>query len=223
MPSHISPTWQADGSFVFLLLLVDARELFAEALALDETAAMAVALNVDRVVVRVHVAGAVADGVQALDGLALGVDNLEVVGNRDAANNGEQAGSNLGRIEGTLLDGEQEVRFLVEVGVFALLANLVVALDGLLGLVDVDVELLEQFVDGVGNLVVVGGLLDAFLHRLGMGSGRIGRRGAHSAERIPEHAAAELERCGVVGLEVGVENRPAVVVAAVDLVPTHLP
>ena len=108
------------------------------------------------------------------------------------------------------------MRFLEEVGVFALLANLVVALDGLLGLVDVNVELLEQFVDSVGNLVVVGGLLDAFLHRLGMGSGRIGRRGAHSAERIPEHAAAELERCGVVGLEVGVENRPAVVVAAVD-------
>ena len=108
------------------------------------------------------------------------------------------------------------MRFLEEVGVFALLANLVVALDGLLGLVDVNVELLEQLVDGVGNLVVVGGLLDAFLHRLGMGSGRIGRRGAHSAERIPEHTAAELERCGVVGLEVGVENRPAVVVAAVD-------
>ena len=118
----------------FLLLLVDARELFAKTLALDEAAAMAVALNVDRVVVRVHIAGAVADGVQTLDGLALGVDNLEVVGNRDTANNGEQARSNLGCVEGTLLDGEQEVGFLVEVGVFTLLANLVVALDGLLGM-----------------------------------------------------------------------------------------
>ncbi len=117
---------------------------------------MAVALNVDRVVVRVHVARAVANGVQALDGLTLGVDNLEVVGNRDAADNGEQARGNLGRVEGALLDGEQEVRFLEEVSVFALLANLVVALDGLLGLVNVDVELLEQFVDGVGDLVVVG-------------------------------------------------------------------
>ena len=191
---------------MLLLLLVDARELFAEALALDEAAAMAVALNVDRVVVRVHIAGAVTDGVQALDGLALGVDNLEVVGNRDTANNGEQARSNLGCVEGALLDGEQEMGFLVEVGVFTLLANLVVALDGLLGLVNVNIELLEQFVDGVGNLVVVGGLLDAFLHRLGMGCGCIGSRGAHSAERIPEHAAAELERRGVIGLEVGVED-----------------
>ena len=39
-----------------------------------------------------------------------------------------------------------------------------------------------------------------------MGSRRISRRGANSAERIPEHAAAELERRGVVGLEVGVED-----------------
>lgn len=108
MPSCISPTWPADGSFVFLLLLVDARELFAEALALDEAAAMAVALNVDRVVVRVHVARAVANGVQTLDGLTLGVDNLEVVGNRDAADNGEQARGNLGRVEGALLDGDRK-------------------------------------------------------------------------------------------------------------------
>ncbi len=142
----------------FLLLLVDARELFAEALALDEAAAMAVAETFDRVVVRVHVARAVANGVQALDGLTLSVNNLEVIGNRDAADNGEQARGNLGRVEGALLDGKQEVRFLEEVSVFALLANLVVALDGFLGLVNVDVELLEQFVDGVGDLVVVGGL-----------------------------------------------------------------
>ena len=40
--------------------------------------------------------------------------------------------------------------FLVEVGVFTLLANLVVALDGLLGLIDIDaLNLGKQLVDGV--------------------------------------------------------------------------
>ena len=54
---------------------------------------MAQAVLIVGIGTREHAAGHIADGVQALDGLALGVDNLEVVGNRDAANNGEQARS----------------------------------------------------------------------------------------------------------------------------------
>ena len=105
---------------------------------------------------------------------------------------------------------------LVEVGVLAGLAQLVVMGDGLKGDVSGHVELLDELLDGVGALVVVGRVLHAFLHGLGVGSRGVGGRGAHGAEAVPEHAAAELERSGVVSLEVGVENRPGMVGAAID-------
>ena len=150
-------------------------------------------------------------------GSPLGVDSLEVVGNHDAADNGERADQGQpGRVRRGLLDGEQEVRFLEEVSVFALLANLVVALDGLLGLVNVDVELLEQFVDECGDLVVIGVFSTPSFTVLAWeadASAAVVPTAGNESLNIPP---PNSKRRGVVGLEVGVEDRPAVVVAAVD-------
>ena len=196
-------------------VLVDAGQVLAEALALDEATAVAVALDVDRVVVGVHAGGAVTDGIQARDGLAVGVESLEVLVDLDATAHAEQAGADLNRVEGRLGDGEEEVGLLVEVGVLAGGAQLVVVGDGLEGDIGRHVELGHELFDGVGRLVVVGGVLDTAHDALGVGGGGVGGGGAHSAEAVPEHAAAELEGRGVVGLEVGVKDGPGVVVAAV--------
>ncbi len=177
---------------------------------------MGVALDVDGVVVGVDVARAVADGVQAGDRLAVGVQGFEVVGDVDAAADAEQARADLAGIEGAFLDGVEEMRLLVEVGILAHLAHRVVALDAFQGHVGRHVELGDELLDGLAHLVVVGVALDAALDGFGMRRRGLGRVGSVGTEAVPEHAAAILEAVGVVGLEVGVENRPGVVVAAVD-------
>ena len=75
--------------------------------------------------------------------LVVGIEAAQVAQGKSAAA--------LGSVERAVFQSEQTLRALEEVGVFASLAQFVVALDGLLRLVDVDaLDLGKQLVDGVG-------------------------------------------------------------------------
>ena len=97
-----------------------------------------------------ELAAKVACGVESLDDLALfGGDAAKLVG-QDARCDGGAADMTAGAPEGSVIELVQVLRGLAEVDVLALLAQLVVAVEGFNGLLDGQAELLRQFLDGVG-------------------------------------------------------------------------
>ena len=90
--------------------------------------------------------------VQAGNELAVGVIHVAVLVGLQAAQIAQGEGASaLGGVEGAVLQGEQALGALEEVGVLAGAGQLVVALDGGLGGLDVHaLDHAEQFVDGVG-------------------------------------------------------------------------
>ena len=126
--------------------------VFASNLAVHHAHAARKALERDGVLNRETTALRSATSVQTFDDLAIVVVHVALVVGIEAAQVAQGKGAAaLSSIERAILQSEQTLRALEEVGVFARLAQLVVALDGLLGLVDIDaLNLGKQLVDGVG-------------------------------------------------------------------------
>ena len=190
-------------------------QLVPQKIPVGDAAAVAVAGHVDGIVHGADVAHHVAERVQALDGLTLGVKALKVDVRAQAAGNGQQGRTDLQRVERPLLHRGQEHGLFVVVGVLARLAHAVVALDRGLEGVRVAADLLGQLVERVGLVRVssldVGG--DLRLEVLG----RQLQVAAVGTERIPEHAAAVGQAVHEVGLPVRVEDGPRLAVRlAVD-------
>lgn len=79
-------------------------QIRADRVATDQAAAMAVAHEVDGIVIGIHVTGGVAHGKEAGDGLIFGGEDLVVVIDVDAAHDGQEADTDSCGIEGAFLD-----------------------------------------------------------------------------------------------------------------------
>ena len=84
------------------------RQVSTEQIAVGNAAAVAVAGNVDRIVHRSDVALAVAERIQAFNGLSFGIKALEIYVGLQAARNRKQCGTDLERIERAFFDRRQE-------------------------------------------------------------------------------------------------------------------
>lgn len=82
-------------------------DVFADQFALDQAAAMAVALNIDGIIIGIGIAGAVADRVESLDHRVLLIKHLKIVGYMHTADNAKQSGPDTGRVERTVLNGKR--------------------------------------------------------------------------------------------------------------------
>ena len=141
--------------------------VFASNLAVHHAHAARKALERDGVLNRETTALRSAASVQTFDNLAIVVVHMALVVGIEAAQVAQGKGAAaLSSIERAILQSEQTLRALEEVSIFARLAQLVVALDGFLRLVDIDtLDFGKQLIDGVGlqAAAVSDSVVDIFL------------------------------------------------------------